>query len=221
MKKFLRIVFLWIPLALIAGSVIWVAAYRNGAVRLTPLMVKRSFQGYETKRTWVGINDISPSMVRAVIASEDGRFMEHRGFDFKEMEIMRAEHIEQGKPLRGCSTISQQTAKNCFTWCSDTWIRKGIEAWYTFLIERMWSKKRIMEVYLNVAEMGPGIYGIQTAAQEYFKKDAIKLTKADAITLTIRLPNPLKRSIDWAQKQTKRRQTISKRIEQTPYPKWE
>ena len=78
-----------------------------------------------------------------------------------------------------------------------------------------------MEVYLNVAEMGPGIYGIQTAAQEYFKKDAIKLTKADAITLTIRLPNPLKRSIDWAQKQTKRRQTISKRIEQTPYPKWE
>lgn len=220
MKKTLRIIFLWVPLSLLTLSVLWVLAYRSGPVRLTPLMVKRSFQGQEMHRTWVGIEDVSKVMVRSVIASEDSRFLMHNGFDFKELQKMQKEHEEKGKPLRGCSTISQQTAKNCFTWCTDTWLRKGVEAWYTFLIERIWGKRRIMEVYLNVAEMGPGIYGVQTAARTYFGKDASKLTESDAITLTLRLPNPLKRSVDWAKKQTNRRMLLDKRISQHPYPDW-
>ena len=110
---------------------------------------------------------------------------------------MKQEHMFDGTPIRGCSTISQQTAKNCFTFCSHTWLRKGIEVYYTVLIEWIWGKDRIMEVYLNVAEFGPHLYGIEAAAQRYYSISAADLTLADATSLVCCLPNPLHRDPDW------------------------
>ena len=159
-----------IAITFILFSFTWVLLYMYVPVKWTPLMLKRSIQNIEQKdyrnsRTWVDIEDISPVMVRAVLASEDGRFMEHWGFDLKELAKMNKEHKTKGKKVRGCSTISQQVAKNCFTFCGHSWWRKGFEAYYTVLIELFWSKERIMEVNLNVAETGNGIFGVEAAAQ--------------------------------------------------------
>ena len=178
MKKIARIIFLYVPLGFVALSLLWVALYRVVPVTWTPLMLKRSIEnvdskGFENRRVWVDIDDVAPVVVRAVIASEDGRFMVHGGFDFEELRKMRREHQSKGKKIRGCSTISQQVAKNCFTFGSRTWLRKGLEAYYTFLIEKLWGKRRIMEVYLNVAEMGRGIY----IFWQYFQKTVDKLVK--------------------------------------------
>jgi len=137
-------------------------------------------------------------MIYAVITAEDQRFFQHNGFDYKELSQMKQEHFFDGSPIRGCSTISQQTAKNCFTWCSKTWLRKGIEAYFTVLIEKIWGKERILEVYLNVAEMGPGIYGAEAAARHYFNISASDIKRADAASLACCLPNPLHRDPDWA-----------------------
>lgn len=136
----------------------------------------------------------SADKIRAVIASEDGRFLEHHGFDFREMRKMLEEHLEKGKRIRGCSTISQQTAKNCFTFCSDTWFRKGVEAYYTVLIEYIWGKERIMEVYLNIAETGDGLFGAGAAARRYYGKDASQLTRRQAAAIACVLPDPLHRT---------------------------
>ena len=137
-------------------STSWVLLYKWVPVKLTPLMLKRGVQNfweksYKTTRTWIDIKDISPVMVHAVMASEDGRFMEHGGFDLKELQKMSKEHKTKGRKIRGCSTISQQVAKNCFTFCGHSMWRKAFEAYYTVLIEIFWGKERIMEVYLNIA----------------------------------------------------------------------
>lgn len=128
-------------------------------------------------------------MVKAVVASEDNLFMKHHGFSFKSMQ-KAWEHNKKGKRIRGGSTISQQTAKNVFLWPQRSYLRKGLEAYFTVLIELIWSKERIMEVYLNVIEMGPGIYGVQAAAKEHFGKDASKLSKGQAALIAGCLPNP-------------------------------
>jgi monofunctional biosynthetic peptidoglycan transglycosylase len=133
-------------------------------------------------------------MVRAVIASEDARFMEHWGFDVKELAKMKAEYEKNGKKIRGCSTISQQVAKNCFTFCSRTWARKAIEAYYTVLIETFWGKERILEVYLNVAETGRGIFGVESACQRFFGCPASEVGLDDAAALACVLPKPLTRT---------------------------
>ena len=151
-KRISKILFLYVPAGLVLLSLLWVVLYRFVPVRWTPLMLRRSIENIDNKdfhnqRTWVDIEDIAQVMVRAVIASEDGRFMTHHGFDFEEIDKMMDEHERKGKKIRGCSTISQQTAKNCFTFGSKTWLRKGVEAYYTFLIELIWGKKRIMEVW--------------------------------------------------------------------------
>lgn len=132
-----------IMIGFITLSLSWVMLYKFVPVKWTPLMLKRSLQNIEQKdyrnnRTWVDIEDISPVMVRALLASEDGRFMEHWGFDVKELLKMKNEHKKQGKKIRGCSTISQQVAKNCFTFCGHSWWRKGFETYYTVLIELFW-----------------------------------------------------------------------------------
>ena len=146
---------------------------------VTPLMVIRKVQhGYSIEKKWKPIEEISPNMYKAAIASEDNYFLGHRGFDVIAIDQAVKER-EHGRK-RGASTISQQTAKNVFLWPRSSWIRKGFEVYYTFLIETFWSKERIMEVYLNVIEMGPGIYGAEAAAQHYFHCSAKHLSARQA-----------------------------------------
>lgn len=149
--------------------------------------------GERIRKNWVSIDNISPSMVLAVCAAEDGKFMEHNGFDWEAIQ-KAMKNNKKGKKLKGASTISQQTAKNVFLWPKRSWVRKGLEAYFTFLIETFWSKERIMEVYLNVAEFGKGIYGVEKAAQIYYKKSAMQLTRNESAMLATVLPFPSKRN---------------------------
>jgi monofunctional biosynthetic peptidoglycan transglycosylase len=138
---------------------------------------------------WRDFGRISPELALAVVASEDQRFTEHHGFDLRQIRTALRE-AEAGRRMRGASTISQQVAKNLFLWNGRSWVRKGLEAWFTVLIELLWPKQRILEVYLNVAEFGPGIYGAEAAAQAFFGKPAARLTRAEAARLAAVLPNP-------------------------------
>lgn len=162
---------------------------------VTPLMVKRAFlKKPDGKRVgihkdWVSFKEISPAMMRAVIASEDNRFLDHWGIDVDAVQ-KAVEYNKRHRRKRGASTITQQVAKNVFLWPSRTWIRKGFELYFTVLIEVVWSKKRIMVVYLNVMETGNGLYGVEAAAQKYFRKPAAKLTRGEAALIAAALPNP-------------------------------
>jgi monofunctional glycosyltransferase len=148
------------------------------------------FSGNGMKRDYVSLNKISPNAKLAIMASEDQAFPDHNGFDWKSIE--KAMKYNKKKPgrVRGASTLSQQVAKNVFLWQGRSWFRKGLEVYFTFMIETLYSKKRIMELYLNVAEMGPGIFGIEAASQAYFKKSAKKLTRTEAAQIAACLPNP-------------------------------
>ena len=224
LKRLLRLLLIKVPIGFLIVSLSWVLLYKVVPVKWTPLMLKRSIEninqkGYLNHRTWVDLDEIAPVMVRAVIASEDGRFMEHWGFDVKELLKMKNEHKKKGKKIRGCSTISQQVAKNCFTFCGHTWWRKGFEAYYTLLIELLWSKERIMEVYLNVAETGKGVFGVEEAAMRNFDRHASKLTTHQAVSIACVLPNPLVRSPKTAsQRNSSKYSTTYKRTQQTAYP---
>ncbi|MDP2765754.1 MAG: monofunctional biosynthetic peptidoglycan transglycosylase, partial [Brevundimonas sp.] len=157
----------------------------------TFLMTSRMIEGEGWDYRWRSLDRISPRLVQAVIASEDSTFCTHRGFDMKAIEkALKAN--ERGGRIRGGSTISQQTAKNVFLWPGRDWIRKGLEAGYTVAIETVWGKRRIMEVYLNVAEMGAGTYGAEAAARRYFGVGADQLTRAEAARLVAILPSPLR-----------------------------
>jgi monofunctional biosynthetic peptidoglycan transglycosylase len=158
-------------------------------------MLSRAAGGASINKTWKNIEDISPHMISAAIASEDNNFFGHSGFDFVAIEDAINEY-RQGKRRwqRGASTISQQTAKNVFLWQGRSWLRKGLEVYFTFLIENFWSKERIMEVYLNVIEMGYGIYGAEAAAQTYFHTSAKKLDKWQSALITACYPNPRERN---------------------------
>jgi monofunctional biosynthetic peptidoglycan transglycosylase len=174
-------------------SVALVALYRVVPPPVTPLMVIRLFEGNWISKDWVSYDDISPNLVRAVIAAEDSGFCAHWGFDFE--AIRKAlRHNERSRRLRGGSTISNQTAKNAFLWPGDTMLtryaRKAIEPYFTLLVETMWGKRRIIEIYLNVAEWAPGVYGAEAAAQHHFLKSAAKLSRREAALLAAVLPNP-------------------------------
>lgn len=145
--------------------------------------------GYEFRHDWRSLSAISPHAAVAVVAAEDQRFPLHRGFDFAQIDKALADR-RQGRRVRGASTISQQVAKNLFLWRGQSWFRKGLEAGITALIELSWSKRRILEVYLNVAEFGPGTYGVQAASRRYFGKDASRLTRHEAALLAAVLPAP-------------------------------
>src|SRR5688572_9588926 len=174
-----RLIVVAVLIVFFIGPVVAVAVYRFAPPPVTFLMVQRAFKGRGFERRWVPIEKISPSLVRAVIAAEDARFCEHHGFDVEAIQkAMKANAA--GKKLRGGSTISQQTAKNVFLWPGRDWVRKGLEAWFTVLIEVGWGKERIMEVYLNSIEWGPGVYGAEAAAQRNFKIPASKLTAAQS-----------------------------------------
>ena len=189
----------WIVVAFFASTILSVVMFRFLPVFVTPLMVIRCCQqlseGRDLKLShdWVSLSEISPSLPVAVIASEDGRFLQHHGFDYDAIEKAakrNREHPEKRK--LGASTISQQTAKNVFLWPGRSWVRKGFEVYFTTLIELLWSKERIMEVYLNSIEMGDGIYGAQAVAEEHFRKDAKDLTRSECALIAATLPNPRK-----------------------------
>lgn len=191
MRRLLRNLLLALFLVLVAGPVVAVVLYRFIPPPVTPLMVIRAVEGRGLDHRWRSMGKISPTLPRALIAAEDAKFCEHRGFDFEALQ-KAYENNESGRKIRGGSTISQQTAKNVFLWPGRSYVRKGLEAWFTVLIETFWGKKRIMEVYMNSIEYGSGIYGAEAAAQRYFGVSAAKLTPAQSARLAAILPSPLK-----------------------------
>lgn len=171
-------------------SVAWAAVYAVFAPPVTPLMLIRTLaDDADMDRRWVPLASISPHLVRAVIASEDTKFCAHRGFDWAAIDEAW-ERRQDGDASRGGSTISNQTAKNAFLWPGRDWLRKGMEAWFTALIEALWGKRRIIEVYLNIVEWGDGTYGAEAAAQAFFDKPASRLSAREAALLAVVLPGP-------------------------------
>jgi monofunctional biosynthetic peptidoglycan transglycosylase len=197
-KKILR--FLWKFVGGIVGlSIFFVLVFRFVPVYVTPLMVIRSVERLSEgkklrlQHKWVPIEAISKNLSLAVICSEDQNFFDHFGFDFKAIKRSVESSLNSGKEtkrLRGASTLSQQTAKNVFLWPHRSWVRKGLEVYFTVLIEIAWSKERILEVYLNSIEMGNGVYGAEAASRYYFKKNAKDLSKTQAAAIAAVLPNP-------------------------------
>ncbi len=190
MLRFVTKVVVWF----LAVSIGLTLVYRFVPVPITITMIADE-HGFT--RDWSSLSRIDRNMVSAVIAAEDGKFCSHNGFDQQAIE-QAAMRNAQGKRMRGGSTISQQTAKNVFLWQGsgwDRWARKGLEVWFTFLIETLWDKRRIMEVYLNVAETGIGTYGVEAGAQRYFNKSAARLSRVEAARMAAALPSPKKRSV--------------------------
>ncbi|HMT45225.1 MAG TPA: monofunctional biosynthetic peptidoglycan transglycosylase [Chakrabartia sp.] len=173
----------------VVGSLIWVLAYRFIPPPITFTMIGNAIEGHGINRDWMGLDSMDADMARAVIAGEDGKFCTHHGFDADAIADAMRRNAQGGK-LRGGSTISQQTAKNAFLWQGGGFFRKGLEAWFTVLIENIWGKHRIMEVYLNLAETGIGTYGANAGAQRYFGHDADRLSPIEAARIAAVLPLP-------------------------------
>jgi monofunctional biosynthetic peptidoglycan transglycosylase len=200
MKTWLKRIWHWtrnLFLMLFVLSLFSVLLLKYVPVYYTPLMLIRSIESMKDARKapivhhWVPLNEISQNLIQAVVASEDNLFLVHYGFSFDQIELAR-EEAARGKRFRGASTISQQTAKNVFLTPNRSWIRKGLEAYFTLLIEFVWGKERIMEVYLNSIEMGEGIFGAEAVARAHFHKSASKLSVSEAALIAASLPNPRK-----------------------------
>ncbi len=190
-----------LPFLFALASILQVATLRFVDPPLSAFMLIRQFEawgegdlGFRIAYDWRDLDEISPNLPVALVAAEDQNFAEHFGFDLKAIEKARKNNA-RGRKVRGGSTISQQTAKNLFLWSGRSWVRKGIEAWYTLLIETLWPKRRIIEVYANIAEFGDGVYGAQAAARTYYRKDAARLAPAEAARMAAVLPNPKRYSI--------------------------
>ena len=187
----------WLLGLFLGWSLLLVLVFRFAPVPVSGLMIQRRMEAwvegtpYQARHQWVPLDEISPSLGVAVIAGEDQNFADHFGFDWQAIE-KAVQHNEHSRRKRGASTVSQQTAKNLFLWNSRSWTRKGLEAWFTLLIEAGWSKRRILEVYLNIVEFGDGIYGAEAASRAYFGKPAKRLTPSEAALLAAVLPNPHK-----------------------------
>lgn len=199
MRRIAEIALIYVPSIFLLLSISWVLAYKWLPVRWTPLMLIRTIENhnndeYTNRQIWVTLNEIDPILVESILCAEDQRFYSHSGFDWQELRKMKSDYDHFGKKLRGCSTISQQVAKNCFTFGSRTLFRKIIEAYYTALIELIWGKARILEVYMNIAETGVGIFGVEAACQKYFCTSCDAVDFDDAIALACVLPKPLART---------------------------
>ncbi len=230
----MRVLFPWLAIAkfisrllllLFIGSLGIVLLYGWVPVPLTPLMLIRTVQSIGSDKfvwidkDWVPLEEISPNVQQAVLKAEDYNFYEHYGFDFKAIrKAYEYNKTHQGKK-KGASTISQQTAKNVFLWPNRSWVRKGLETYFTVLIESTWTKERILEVYLNVIELGPGLYGVEAASQKFFKKPAAKINKREASLLAAVLPNPRKFRVDRPSKYVYRRQLSILRRQAPELPK--
>jgi monofunctional biosynthetic peptidoglycan transglycosylase len=195
--SYIKKIIKWIVVAFFASTILSVILFRFLPVFVTPLMLIRVVEqvkegrDIKMKHHWVALEKMSPSMPVAVIASEDANFLEHHGFDFKAIQHAAKRNIQHPEKRKlGASTISQQTAKNVFLWPGRSWVRKGLEAYFTMLIELMWSKQRIMEVYLNSIEMGDGIYGAEAVANEHFNCKASELSRPQCALIAATLPNP-------------------------------
>ena len=205
------IILLWSIYTFLGASILSTLLFAVLPVPITPLMVIRSAEQWShgdkavLKKEWVSFDEISKHLAPAVICAEDQNFLKHWGFDFGAIQ-KAIKHNKRSKRTRGASTISQQTAKNLFLWPQRSWIRKGLELYFTGLIELFWSKRRIMTVYLNIVEFGPGIYGAEAAAQHYFRKPAGKLSKEQCALLASVLPNPRKYSVSRPGSYMRRRQ---------------
>jgi len=198
-RRFLK----WVAIAVVA----WIALTAlpvllmrwwnpfTSAFMLNASLVHWSQEGYDTRYTWVDLEHISPNAALAVIASEDQQFPFHTGFDLESIREAVRQNAHRKRP-RGASTISQQVAKNLFLWNGGGFVRKGLEAWFTVLIELLWPKERILEVYLNVAQFGRGVFGVEAASRAYFHKPAARLTRAESATLAAVLPNPIRLRAD-------------------------
>ncbi len=194
LKKIIRTIALCVA-GFVVFSFVTAILFRWVPIPATPLMVIRYFEMEDGKidKTWKPLSEINSSLPLAVVTSEDQKFEDHFGFDIEAIEkAAKYNQKHKGSKVKGASTISQQTAKNVFLWPSRSWIRKGFEVYFTFVIEICWSKERIMEVYLNVIEMGPGVYGAEAAAQYYFHKPASLLTREQSALIAAILPNPIK-----------------------------
>ena len=185
-----------LPLMAVLATVLQVTVLRWVDPPFSAFMAARQFEAWRAgdwafrmSHEWRDLQAIAPELPLAVIASEDQNFSRHHGFDLEAIEKARA-HNASGRSTRGASTISQQTAKNLFLWSGRSWVRKGIEAWYTLLMETLWPKTRILEVYVNIAEFGDGVYGAQAASRRYFGRDADRLTASQAARLAAVLPSP-------------------------------
>ena len=225
LRRFLFLVLVKIPAAFLVLTFLWVLLLKWIPPVATPLMVQRAVEyradkDFKTRYKWVSYDKMSSEIACAVIAAEDNFFFEHDGFDRDAIERARKERA-QGKALRGASTISQQTAKNVFCTHRRDFVRKGFETYFTVLIEWMWGKERILEVYLNVAEMGKGIYGAQAAAEQYWNKQASDITRRQACLLAACLPSPLKRSpVKPGNYVSRQANVLTARINSLSYPDW-
>ncbi len=187
-RRWLRRI-LWTLLILFLAPHLLLLAYRFGPPPITPLMVQRLFQGYGLHKTWVPLDQIAVYLPRSAISAEDNRFCSHHGVDWEEMNQVIAQY-RAGEHTRGASTITMQTVKNLILWQGRDVLRKGLEIYFAEYLELIWPKTRIMEVYLNIVEWGPGIYGAEAASQRYFNHGAAQLTPAQASLLAAVLPNP-------------------------------
>jgi monofunctional biosynthetic peptidoglycan transglycosylase len=185
-------IFVWLFVLIVVLPIASVGVLRFVPPPVTALMLIRVVQGHGLDYRWRGLGDISPTLAQAAIASEDARFCLHHGFEFAAMEKAMEHNDRRPGKIRGGSTISQQTAKNVFLWPDRTYVRKGLEAYFTVLTEALWGKRRIMEIYLNVVEWGPGFYGAEAASQHNFGHSAKHLTTSEAAHLVAILPSPLK-----------------------------
>jgi len=190
-------------LGLFLFSILWVLAYRFINPPVTATMIGDLVAGRGATRDWMPIGQLDRDMVRATIAAEDSKFCTHHGFDFEAIEDAMKRNASGGR-IRGGSTISQQTAKNVFLWQGGGYFRKALEAWFTVLIEQIWGKRRIMEVYLNVAETGIGTYGVEAGAQRYYGHSAARLSTVEAARIAAALPSPKKREVVGASGFTRR-----------------
>jgi monofunctional glycosyltransferase len=200
--RFLFRMFLFIWLI----SVLWIVLLKWIPVFFTPLMVIRSFEGHEWHYDYVSANDISVNFYLAAVSAEDQKFLSHKGFDWQSIQKAWAGN-KDAKRIKGGSTISQQTAKNVFLWPNRSWVRKGLETYFTFMIELIWGKARILEVYSNIVELGPGVYGVEAASQKYFSKSASKINNSEAALLASVLPSPLKYSVSKPSAYVRKRQS--------------
>ncbi|TGD58621.1 monofunctional biosynthetic peptidoglycan transglycosylase [Flavobacterium humi] len=212
-KRFLLKTMLWF----LGLSLFFVVLFKFVPVPFTPLMAVRAFEHNSDGKDmvcshdWVPLEDISMNLQKAVVASEDGNFLKHNGFDFGAMQKAFSSN-QKGKKLKGGSTISQQTAKNVFLWQGRSYVRKGLEAYFTVLIELIWGKERIMEVYLNSIEMGDGVYGAEAASKYWFHKSAKNLTKYEAASIAAILPNPRKYKATNSSSYVERRKSKTLRV---------
>lgn len=216
-RSIIKRIFRWIFYSIViffVGTISWVIIYRWVDPPVTPLMVGRwieyKFAGDSAgiNYQWVNLSRISPYLQRAVISSEDRKFFIHHGFDWDAIETNWDKLQDGAKHVKGASTISMQTARNVFLWQGRSYLRKGLEAYFTYLIEFFWGKKRILEMYLNVIEMGTGVYGAEAAAQVHFKTHAVNLAPPQAALIAAVLPNPRRWSAGAPTSYIRRRQAI-------------